>query len=84
VVYKGAPDYFSRGPLTKPWGITAVPLTYAGVANASQLAFVEQEKPDGPELLKCWKQKEPAHAPDEAPRYSRRHHIVRGVLSRSL
>ena len=62
VVYKGAPDYFSRGPLTKPWGITAVPLTYAGVANASQLAFVEQDKADGPELLKCWKQKEPAHA----------------------
>ena len=62
VVYKGAPDYFSRGPLTKPWGITADPLAYAGVSNASELAFVEQEKSDGPELLKCWKQKEPAHA----------------------
>ena len=59
-VFKGAPDYFSKGPLTKPWGITAVPLTYSGVANASQLAFVEQEKPDTPDLLKCWRQKEPA------------------------
>jgi pimeloyl-ACP methyl ester carboxylesterase len=61
VVYKGAPDYFSGGPLTKPWGITAAPLTYAGVTNASGLAFVEEEKAQGPELLKCWKQKEPAH-----------------------
>jgi len=62
VVYKGAPDYFSQGPLTKPWGITAAPLTYGGVTNASDLAFAEQEKADGPELLKCWKQKEPARA----------------------
>jgi pimeloyl-ACP methyl ester carboxylesterase len=60
VVYKGAPDYFSKGPLTKPWGITAVPLTYAGIANASQLEFVEQEKADAPDLVKCWRQKEPA------------------------
>jgi pimeloyl-ACP methyl ester carboxylesterase len=61
VAFKGAPDYFGRGPLTKQWGITAVPLTYGGVANASQLAFVEQEKPDAPDLVKCWRQKEPAH-----------------------
>ncbi|HXJ00449.1 MAG TPA: alpha/beta hydrolase [Micropepsaceae bacterium] len=61
VVYKGAPDYFSQGPLTKPYGITAVPLTYDGIANASQLEFVEQEKADGPDLVKCWRQKEPAH-----------------------
>ena len=61
VAFKGAPDYFSNGPLTKPWGITAVPLTYGGVANASQLAFVEQDKPDAPDLVKCWRQKEPAH-----------------------
>jgi pimeloyl-ACP methyl ester carboxylesterase len=60
VVYKGAPDYFSRGPLTKPWGITAVPLSYGGISNASQLAFVEQEKADAPDLIKCWRQKEPA------------------------
>jgi pimeloyl-ACP methyl ester carboxylesterase len=61
VVYKGAPDYFSKGPLTKPYGITAVPLAYDGIANASQLEFVEQEKADGPDLVKCWRQKEPAH-----------------------
>jgi pimeloyl-ACP methyl ester carboxylesterase len=60
VVYKGAPDYFSTGPLTKPWGITALPLSYGGISNATQLAFVEQEKPDAPDRIKCWRQKEPA------------------------
>ena len=60
IVYKGAPDYFSNGPLTKPWGLTALPLSYGGIANASQLAFVQQEKPDAPDLVKCWRQKEPA------------------------
>jgi pimeloyl-ACP methyl ester carboxylesterase len=59
-VFKGAPDYFDIGPLSKPWGIAAVPLAYDGVANASQLAFAEQEKADSPDLMKCWRQKEPA------------------------
>ena len=59
-VFKGAPDYFDNGPLSKPWGIAAVPLAYDGVANASQLAFAEQEKADSPDLMKCWRQKEPA------------------------
>jgi pimeloyl-ACP methyl ester carboxylesterase len=59
-VFKGAPNYFEDGPPSKPWGLTAVGLTYEGVANPSQLAFVEQEKPDSPDLMKCWRQKEPA------------------------
>ena len=59
-VFKGAPDYFDNGPLSKPWGIAAVPLAYGGVTDASQLAFAEQEKADSPDLMKCWRQKEPA------------------------
>ena len=59
-VFKGAPDYFDNGPLSKPWGLAAVPLAYGGVSEASQLAFVEQEKADAPDLMKCWRQKEPA------------------------
>ena len=59
-VFKGAPDYFDNGPLSKPWGIAAVPLAYGGVTEPSQLAFVEQEKADAPDLMKCWRQKEPA------------------------
>src|SRR5882757_4497963 len=58
-VFKGAPDYFDNGPLSKPWGIAAVPLAYGGVKDASQLAFAEQEKADAPDLMKCWRQKEP-------------------------
>ena len=60
LVFKGAPNYFENGPLTKPYGIAAVPLAYGGVANASELSFAEQEKPDSPDLTKCWRQKEPA------------------------
>jgi pimeloyl-ACP methyl ester carboxylesterase len=57
----GAPDWFRYGTKLRPWGITAVPLHYAPAAEyASDLAIVEQEKPDAPEFAKCWLQKEPA------------------------
>ena len=60
-VFKGAPDYFDNGPLSKPWGIAAVRLAYGGVTDASQLTFAEQEKAESPDLMKCWRQREPAH-----------------------
>ncbi len=60
-VFKGAPDWFQDGPMSKPWGIAAVPLTYDGVSDASQLSFVPQEKTEMPDLMRCWRQKEPAH-----------------------
>ena len=60
-VFKGAPNYFENGPLSKPWGLAAVPLTYEGVTNASQLAFMEQTKSDSQDLVRCWQQKAPAH-----------------------
>ena len=60
IEFKGAPDYFVDGPLTKPWGLTAVPLTYGGVSDAAQLQFVQQDKADSPDLMKCWRQREPA------------------------
>jgi pimeloyl-ACP methyl ester carboxylesterase len=60
-VFKGAPNFFENGPLSKPWGLAAVPLSYDGVTNTSQLSFVEQAKPDAPDLIKCWQQKAPAH-----------------------
>ena len=61
VVFKGAPDWFADGPLTKPWGLTAVPLTYDGVRDAAQLQFEPQPKAESPDLVKCWRQKQPAH-----------------------
>ena len=54
VEFIGAPDYFKQGPLALPYGITAVPLTYApAVADAKELAFVQEDKPDAPDLVRC-------------------------------
>ncbi len=61
VDFVGAPDYFRQGRLALTYGVTAVPLTYSPpVADAAELAFVQQDKADGPDLVKCWMQKEPA------------------------
>jgi pimeloyl-ACP methyl ester carboxylesterase len=41
--------------------VTAVPLAYSpSAAQASELAIVQQDKPDGPDLVRCWLQKAPA------------------------
>ena len=57
----GAPDYFKEGKLALSYGITSVPMTYApALADASELKFVKEDKPDGPGLATCWKQAEPA------------------------
>jgi len=61
VDFIGAPDYFREGPLALTYGITALPLTYdPPVAGASELAMAQQDRADGPDLVKCWTQKEPA------------------------
>lgn len=45
----------------RPWGPTAEPLTYSPpAANAPELAIEQQERPEGPDLAKCWLQKTPA------------------------
>jgi pimeloyl-ACP methyl ester carboxylesterase len=47
--------------MTRAWGVTAVPLTYSPpAANASDLEVVQQDKADGPDVSKCWMQKEAA------------------------
>ena len=57
-----APEWFRMAAVqARPWGVTAVPLTYSpSVAQASELAIVQQDKPDGPDLVRCWLQKAPA------------------------
>ena len=61
VEFIGAPDWFKEGPVSNTYGVTSVPLTYApAVKDASELAFVKEDKADGPGLVTCWKQKEPA------------------------
>jgi pimeloyl-ACP methyl ester carboxylesterase len=57
----GAPEWFRDAAKTRPWAVTAVPLTYSPpAASASDLTIVQQEKPDGPNLARCWMQKAPA------------------------
>jgi len=56
----GAPDYFRDGAL-RPWGLTSIPLAYApAIGDPAELKFVRQDKPDGPDLARCWQQQEPA------------------------
>jgi len=57
----GAPEWFRDAAKTRPWAVTAVPLAYSPpAASPSDLAIVQQEKPDGPNLARCWMQKAPA------------------------
>jgi pimeloyl-ACP methyl ester carboxylesterase len=57
-----APEWFRDAMLqTRPWGPTAAPLKYSPpAALASDLAIERQEKPDAPDLTRCWVQKSPA------------------------
>jgi len=56
------PEWFRDAQVqARPWGITAVPLTYdPAIAAASGLQIIRQEKPDGTGLARCWEQKSPA------------------------
>jgi hypothetical protein len=43
------------------WGLTNLPIHYEPpIEDASELQTVRQEKADGPDLIPCWVQKEPA------------------------
>src|SRR5580658_9499319 len=56
-----APEWFKQGTLALPYGITAVPLTYAPpIKAASELKMVQQDKADSPDLVRCYAQAEPA------------------------
>jgi pimeloyl-ACP methyl ester carboxylesterase len=60
-VAKGAPDYFGDGPVTRPWGVTRGKISYEPPAEAaSDLKLVRQDKADGPGLVRCFLQAEPA------------------------
>ncbi len=57
----GAPDWFRDVPDVKPWGLGFEQITYAPApADASAMAYVREDKADGPDLVRCWKQAEPA------------------------
>jgi len=61
VDFIGAPDWFKQGALGLDYGITSVPLAYTPpVQSPVDLGMVAQEKPDAPDLVRCYAQKEPA------------------------
>jgi len=61
VDFVGAPELFQAGTLALPYGITAVPLTYAPRRRRrKELAIAQEEKAEGPDLVRCYLQKEPA------------------------
>jgi len=52
---------FRDDPRLKRYGLADIPLLYAPAVTAdSPLAFVQQDKAEAPDLVKCWRQKEPA------------------------
>ncbi len=54
-------DYYRDNPGVKRYGLTNTPLDYApALAADSPLEFVQQDKPERPDLSRCWLQKEPA------------------------
>ena len=51
---KGAPDWFAD--TAKPIsGLTDVPLTYDPPLRTAKLAFVREDKPERPDLVRCWR-----------------------------
>ena len=54
-------EIFRDDPRLKRYGLTDAPLVYApAVTSESPLGFVQQDKAEAPDLVKCWRQKEPA------------------------
>jgi pimeloyl-ACP methyl ester carboxylesterase len=58
----GAPEWFrDASDKQRPWGITGVPLQYSpAAASEADIQIARQDKADGPDLSRCWLQKNPA------------------------
>ena len=49
------------GKLSRPWGLTTTPLTYdPPLIDPRELAKVQEVEPEGADLVRCWRQVEPA------------------------
>jgi pimeloyl-ACP methyl ester carboxylesterase len=57
----GAPDWFKDAERTKISGLGDIPITYDPPLSAGEkLAFVRADAPLKPDLVRCWRQQEPA------------------------
>ena len=56
-----APEWFRDSDEQRPWGIAAGPLTYSpAAASPADIAMAHQDRPDDPNVSRCWLQKAPA------------------------
>jgi pimeloyl-ACP methyl ester carboxylesterase len=61
VINNGAPNWFSDAKDLKLYGLEMVPITYSpAITDPSELAFEQAPAPANPDLVTCWRQKEPA------------------------
>jgi pimeloyl-ACP methyl ester carboxylesterase len=57
----GAPDWFKDGERLKISGLGDIPITYdPPLKGDEKLAFVRADAPAKPDLVRCWRQQEPA------------------------
>jgi pimeloyl-ACP methyl ester carboxylesterase len=58
----GAPTWYADGSLSRPYGVTTIPITYSPAVTdpATQLSFVQQATPDRDDLVRCRLQTNPA------------------------
>jgi pimeloyl-ACP methyl ester carboxylesterase len=57
----GPPTWYADGALTRPYGITTIPITYSpAVTDPAQLTFTLQATPDRDDLVRCRLQTAPA------------------------
>ena len=83
--FKGAPEWFADMGKKKRSGLGEVPLTYdPPLKDGEELAFVRQDKPDAPDLVRCWQQAEPARKLPKLADIPIADRGVGGVLSRRL
>jgi len=63
VQFIGAPNWFRYSTtLSFPYGITTGPLTYwPAITNPAELGPVQEATAQGPNLVRCFRQSEPAH-----------------------
>jgi pimeloyl-ACP methyl ester carboxylesterase len=55
-------EMFRDDPRLKRFGLSDIPMVYDPPVTAqSPLEFLRQDKAEAPDLVRCWRQKEPAH-----------------------
>lgn len=57
----GGSEFYKDGAAARVWGVTRGPMQFQPAAtSAADLKLMRQTAPDGPDLVRCWVQPEPA------------------------